>query len=185
MTVTLQVARHGAEVVPGMRDDLLAVHEDAHGELLDQPFYSTERFWERFENYSQHPSFVIATGRVDDALVGYAFGSALSADTTWWRGVQEAENADLTRETGHRTFAFREFLVRKSFQGKGFGHQLHNALLAGRTEERATLLVRSDNPARALYLRWGWSQVAYLQPFADSPRFELMIKRLRADAVAS
>jgi len=182
MTEILEIVRHGADVLPAMRDELLAVHEDSQGELLDQPFFSTERFWERFENYIKDASFVLATGRVDGALIGYAFGSTLSADTSWWRGVQQIDDPDLTRETGSRTFAFREFLLRKAFQGRGYGHQLHDALLDGCTDERATLLVRSDNPARELYLRWGWSLVGYVQPYPDSPRFESMIKPLSISA---
>jgi len=174
----LNITHYGADAVPGMRDDLLAVHVDARAELLDQPFYSAERFWERFENFIKDASFSMVAGHVGGTLVGYAFGSTLSADTGWWRGMQAVDGPDVTRESGSRTFAFREILVRKAYQHRGFAHQLHDALLAGRPEERATLLVRSDNPARALYLRWGWSLVGYLQPFPDSPRFESMIKPL-------
>jgi len=175
----LKITRCGADAVPGLRDSLVAVHVDARAELLEQPFYSAERFWERFENYIKDASFSMVTGHLDGTLVGYAFGSVLSADTGWWRGVQAIDNADVTRETGDRTFAFRELLVRKVVQGRGFGHQLHDFLLADRPEERATLLVRADNPARSLYLRWGWSGVGYLQPYPDSPRFESMVKQLR------
>lgn len=49
--------------------------------------------------------------------------------------------------------------------GEGYGRQLHDALLADRPEERATLLVRQDNPARDLYLRWAWRVVGIVQPF--------------------
>jgi hypothetical protein len=56
--------------------------------------------------------------------------------------------------------------------GKRFEN--YDALLATRPEERATLLVRGDNPARHLYLKWGWKHVGYVQPYPDSPRFESM-----------
>ena len=85
------------------------------------------------------------------------------------------DDPDATRETGSRTFAFREFLMRKKYQGRGYGHEMHDALLGDRPEERATLLVRSDNPARDLYLRWGWTRLGYLKPFPDSPRFESLL----------
>lgn len=162
-----------------MRQDLLAVHVDARSQLLIQPFYSVERFWERFESYTKNPSFSMVTGSVDYQLVGYAFGSPLPADTSWWKGIENVADPDIARETGHRTFAFREILVRKSFQHRGYAHQLHDALLSSRPEERATLLVRSDNPARELYLRWGWTLIGHLQPYPDSPRFESMVKALR------
>ena len=174
----LTIVRHGADVVPQMRDEFLAVHVDARAALLEQPFYSAERFWERFENYVKDPSFHMVTGRLGGILVGYAFGSTLPSETAWWSGIQGVSDPDLTRETGRRTFAFRELLVRKPNQRKGYAHQLHDSLLADRPEERATLLVRSDNSARDLYLRWGWSLVGHLQPYPDSPRFEAMIKEL-------
>jgi hypothetical protein len=48
-------------------------------------------------------------------------------------------------------------------------------LVADRPEERATLLVRQDNPARNLYLRWGWRVVGTMKPFPDSPLMEAMV----------
>lgn len=162
-----------------MRDELLDVHEDAHAELLENPFYSTPRFWERFEAYIRGLNFTMATGRLDGQLIGYAFGSTLPAESGWWNGLQEAADTDIARETGNRTFSFREFLVRKAYQGHGFGRKLHDALLADRPEERATLLVRPDNAARDLYLRWGWREVGRVQPFPDSPRFVSMVLVLR------
>jgi ribosomal protein S18 acetylase RimI-like enzyme len=161
-----------------MREELLAVHIDARAELLGQPFYSPERFWERFEGYLRGPGFDLVTGHVGDQLVGYAFGSTLPPDTQWWSGIEGASPA-LAEETGSRTFAFREILVRKAFQQRGYAHRLHDELLAGRSEERATLLVRSDNPARLLYTRWGWARVGFLQPYPDSPRFESMVLKLK------
>jgi GNAT superfamily N-acetyltransferase len=160
-TSTLNLTRHGADAVPAMRDELLAVHIDARAELLDQPFYSAERFWKRFENYLAGPGFELVNARLNGLLIGYALGSTLSAATRWWNGLQEATDPDLTRETGTRTFAFREILIRKAHQHRGYAHQLHDALLATRPEERATLLVRSDTPARHLYLKWGWKHVGY------------------------
>jgi ribosomal protein S18 acetylase RimI-like enzyme len=178
----LRLEHHAAEAVPAMRDELIAVHIDARAELLDQPFYSAERFWERFENYLRGPGFDLVTGRLDSQLVGYAFGSTLPAGSQWWQDV-EGLGPDFTTETGTRTFAFREILVRKAFQHRGYAHQLHDELLAHRPEERATLLVRSDNPARLLYRRWGWTQIGFAQPFPDSPRFESMVLELKERAM--
>jgi GNAT superfamily N-acetyltransferase len=188
--VSFADARHDATAVPELYDELIDVHLDAHADQLDQPFYSAERFGERLHNYAAGAGFELVTGRVDGLMVGYAFGSPLPATTRWWEPLEEAGEADavaeLIRETGpdengggYRTFAFREFLVRKGFQRRGYGRRLHDVLLADRPEERATLLVRPDNPARQLYLRWGWTRVGYLQPFADSPRFWSMVLTLR------
>jgi ribosomal protein S18 acetylase RimI-like enzyme len=177
-TAALNIQHHQAEAIPGMRDDLLAVHIDARAELLDQPFYSADRFWERFEGYIRAPGFDLVAGTLGDLLVGYAFGSTLPAGTQWWSGV-EGTDPEFTVETGARTFAFREILVRKALQHRGHAHHLHDELLAHRHEERATLLVRTDNPARLLYRRWGWIQIGFSQPFPDSPRFESMVLELK------
>lgn len=171
----LDISHHDSSGSATIFDELIAVHEDAHSELLERPFYTTERFAERLHNYLNDPGFALVAGRLDGALLGYAFGGPLSAATGWWTGLEEVDDPDATRETGSRTFALREFLMRKNFQGRGYGHAMHDALLSERPEERATLLVREDNPARDLYLRWGWRRLGHLKPFPDSPRFVSLI----------
>lgn len=171
----------GAEEAAGLRGELVEVHLDARGELVGREFYSAGRFGERLDRCLSAAGFRVVTGRVGDRLVGYAFGSPLDARSGWWDSVTPVEAqmaAELTRETGRRTFAFREILVRKGDQGRGYAHRLHDALLGDRPEERAVLLVRPDNPARAVYRRWGWSLVGYAQPYEDGPRFEAMTIRL-------
>jgi ribosomal protein S18 acetylase RimI-like enzyme len=49
------------------------------------------------------------------------------------------------REDGTRTFALSEIMVRRAYTGQGIAHALHDELLGGRSEERATLLVRPAN----------------------------------------
>jgi GNAT superfamily N-acetyltransferase len=172
----LRIQRYGRETVAALRDELIDVHTDARAELLDQPFYTAERFGERLDNYAADPTFTLVTGHADQILVGYAFGGTLTAATRWWTGLRDVSDPDVTTETGSRTFAFRELLVRKPYQRRGYAHQLHDALLADRPEERATLLVRVDNPARNIYLRWGWKVVGTMQPFPDAPIMEAMTR---------
>lgn len=50
-----------------------------------------------------------------------------------------------TTETGNRTFAFSELMVRKLWAGRGIAHALHDELLRTRPETRATLLALPDN----------------------------------------
>jgi GNAT superfamily N-acetyltransferase len=168
------LAHHDAQQAAKLREELIEVHLDARAELLDNPFYSGQRFGERLDSYLLSPGFDLVTAKVGEELIGYAFGGTLPANTLWWRGAEVAD-PDVTRETGQRTFAFREILVRQAHQRRGHAHRLHDELLGARSEERATLLVRDDNPARELYLRWGWNLVGHLQPFPDSPRFEAMV----------
>ena len=49
----------------------------------------------------------------------------------------------------------------------------------GDAEERVTLLVKPDNePARRAYEKWGYTHVGRIQPFADGPTFDSMVKTL-------
>jgi GNAT superfamily N-acetyltransferase len=177
--MSLEISRHTGEDAWTMRDELVDVHADARTDLLGQPFYTPERFAERLENYVRAPGFDLVAGRLDGQLIGYAFGSPLPVNTAWWDGLEDATDPDIAVETPRRTFAFRELLVRRTHQRRGYAQRLHDELLLHRPEERATLLVRSDNPARALYLRWGWYTVGFMRPFPDSPHFEAMVKPLR------
>jgi GNAT superfamily N-acetyltransferase len=171
----LEIRHHTATDVPALREQMLDAHVDANADLLHDPFFSRERYAERLDNYAADPGFVMVTGTLGDLMVGFAFGSALPQTTRWWTGLREATEPDLARETGQRTFAFREFLVRQGHRRRGYGRALHDALLSDRPEERATLLVRQDNPAKDLYLRWEWRIVGKLQPFDDSPVFDSMV----------
>jgi ribosomal protein S18 acetylase RimI-like enzyme len=182
--VDLVFSRRRDDAARELQPDVVDIHADARAELLTQPFYSVERFRERLENYVSAPDFDLVVAYVDDAAVGYAFGNPLPENTTWWAGLQDSTDPDLVRETGTRTFAFRDIGVRKTFQRQRIAHRLHDELLRNRPEERATLLVRSDNPARDLYSRWGWLKVGYVQPFPDSPRFEAMTLDLKSPAVS-
>jgi GNAT superfamily N-acetyltransferase len=173
------IGRYSAEVVRAMKAELVAVHLDARAELLDQAFYSAERFAQRFEEHIADPGFELVTCREAGLLIGYAYGGCLPADTWFWSRLDGVDDPELSRETGSRTFWLRELLVRKTFQRLGYARRLHDALLAGRQEERAALFVRSDNPARLLYRKWGWSVVGHLPPQLDSPQFEAMILGLR------
>ena len=52
---------------------------------------------------------------------------------------------------------------------------LHTAVLAGGQQERATVLVRAQNPALAQYEHWGYEQVGRLQPSPDSPQYLALV----------
>lgn len=115
------------------------------------------------------------TARVDDQLVGFAFGYSLRSKRGWWEGLSPGSSAAFTEETGSRTVVLSEIEVRSAWQGRGIGRALHDAFLSQRAEERATL---ASNPhatnTHALYECWGWQKVgivsgepgAYYQEYA-------------------
>ncbi len=67
----------------------------------------------------------------------------------------------------------------EAWRRRGYATLLSTALLDGRPEERATLLVRAENsPAYQAYLSWGFQVFGQIQPFDDSPVYAAMVKEL-------
>jgi GNAT superfamily N-acetyltransferase len=175
-TATLDIEHGDASSLARCRDALLAVYADAYADKLDNPFFSSERYWERLEAYGTREGFSLVLGRLNGELTAYAMGFTLPADSAWWRGQLTEADPTLIAEDGHRTFALTYMMVRVAHRRRGYARALHNALLANRPEQRATLLVIPDNiPARTAYRTWGWYQVGQLQPFPDAPIYDALV----------
>ncbi|MFI5955738.1 GNAT family N-acetyltransferase [Cryptosporangium sp. NPDC051539] len=159
-----------------IQDQLFALYAEIYDDHLSDPFYSVERFADRFAGHSNRTGFRLVTGSIGGQLIGYAYGGPLAAATRWWEGMREDVPADALTEDGSRTFALNEIMVLESWRRRGIAHSLHDTLLAGRPERRATLLVDPDNdPARTAYLSWGWRTLGHLQPFPDAPVYEALV----------
>jgi ribosomal protein S18 acetylase RimI-like enzyme len=179
----LQVSHHDAAAAGSRADVLRALYAEIYADKVDDPFFSVERFGERLQTHLTRPGYALVTGELDGELVGYAYGLTLLAETQWWNGLKDPLPEEFRRETGERTFAVNEIMVRKPWRRRGIARRLHDALLDGRPEERATLLVEHDNgPAKAAYLKWGWRHVGQLQPFPDAPLYDSMVLQLRPSA---
>lgn len=158
---------------------IVPLYEASHADVISNPFYSSERFAERVRGYLRAPGFEITIAYIDDVPVGQAFGYTLPATSRWWEGLTTPVPDGFATETGSRTFAFNELMVIPEWQGKGVAHALHDELLGGRKEERATLLVRDNNTsAQAAYKRWGWQKIGKLRPYPDAPHFDAMAVEL-------
>ncbi|XVQ10978.1 GNAT family N-acetyltransferase [Spirillospora sp. CA-255316] len=177
MTKDLTFSRHDPAETTAILDSVIVpLYEASHADVIGNPFYSGERFAERVRGYAKAPGFEIVVARIADEPVGQAFGYTLQKNSRWWDGLTTPVPDGFTTETGSRTFAFNELMVVPSWHGKGVAHALHDELLGGRDEQRATLLVREDNTsAQNAYRRWGWKKIGKLQPFEDSPHFDSMI----------
>jgi GNAT superfamily N-acetyltransferase len=172
---SLLIEHHEADAVPELRNELISVYEAVYAEHLGDPFFAVDRYWERVEAYARREGFALVTGRVDDKLIGYALGYPLPADTRWWSGLHIPVDADLTRETGSRTFALNEIMVLAEHRRKGVARLMHDTLLSRRREERATLLVHPLNTVAAgAYTSWGWKTIGVLRPFPDAPLYYSM-----------
>lgn len=109
-------------------------------------------------------------------------GWPLQHDAAWWDALvlDEGDPAEFTAETGARTFALSEIMVSAEHTGQGLARALHDELLRGRTEQRATLLVNPDNErAYARYRKWGWYRVGRQRPsWEGSPVFDVLMREL-------
>lgn len=173
----LTFSRHGASAAEMILDSVIVpLYEASHANVIDNPFYTGERFAERVRGYLKAPGFEIVIARIGGEPVGQAFGYALPERARWWNGLTTPVPEGFTDETGSRTFAFNELMVVPQRQGQGVAHALHDQLLGGRSEERATLLVREDNtPAQNAYRRWGWQKIGKLRPYPDAPHYDSMV----------
>jgi GNAT superfamily N-acetyltransferase len=114
----------------------------------------------------------------DEVMVGYAFGSPMGRPQQIWDMVRTSMPDISVSAAEEPVYFFREFAVDPSYQGKGYGRLLHDALLKTRPERLAHLLVRQDNAAKNAYSRWGWHIVGQVQPFADAPVMDAMVRVL-------
>lgn len=177
----VEIATFDAQGARAHADDLVRIYAEIYAAKTDDPFFAVERFATRFRAHSSRPAYALVTGGIDGALVGYAYGVPLAADTRWWSGLVEPLPPELVHETGDRTFALNEIMVLELWRRHGIARRLHDALLKPRREQRATLLVESSNtPARSAYAQWGWVRLGQLRPFPDAPLYDSMVLDLDA-----
>lgn len=174
---TVTFTRYDGPAALAVMDSIVVpVYEASHGDVIDNPFYSSARFAERVRGYTSAPGFELATATIDGQPVGQAFGYSLPVHARWWNGLTTPAEPGFTDETGTRTFALCELMITPAWQARGVAHALHNELLSHRPEQRATLLVREDNQsAQRAYAKWGWHQAGKLQPYPDSPHYDALI----------
>jgi GNAT superfamily N-acetyltransferase len=177
----LTLRHHDARQAREIANDLAAAYREAYIGTPQEhdPFYSAERFIQRFNGYTAAPGFELVTAHYGDQLVGYVFGYALPPGARWWDGLIDPVPDGFTDETGRRTFAINELHVRDQWRGRGIASRLHTELINHRPEDRATILVRPGNPARDTYLHWGYQVIGRLQPYPDSPVYDALILNLR------
>jgi GNAT superfamily N-acetyltransferase len=177
--VTLTFCRYGAGEAAGTRDVVQAVYQSAYWESIESgdPFSQPEAFMGRYDSYASNPLFDLVVAFDGDVPVGQAWGWALGVSNRWWEALESEPEPGFTVEDGTRTFALSEIMVTRSHTGHGIARALHDELLRGRREQRATLLVRPANTrAYSAYVRWGWRAVARLRPhWPDAPTFDVLI----------
>ena len=143
----------------------------------DEAEFSNQQAY--FPALTERPGFRLTTARVGDEHVGFGYGYLLPADTRWWQGLAEPVSDDVIRGTGHRTFAVIDSGVLPDWRGHGVGRAIHDELLAGSGAERATLSVQPKaEETQAIYRRWGWRKVSFME--MDPPVSRARLRHSRA-----
>lgn len=178
----LEFRRYDAEAARSARDIVEAVFRGAYFRAIEEgdAFDTPEAFMTRFDSYARNPLIDLVVAFEDGEPAGQAWGWPLAAGNRWWEGLASEPEPGFTSEDGTRTFALSEIMTVRGHTGQGVAHALHDELLRGRHEQRATLLVRPANTtAYAAYTRWGWQAVAKLRPhWADAPLFDVLVLSL-------
>lgn len=169
---------YGAHVASYAFDDAITLYREIYAE---PPYSEQEVDFQDFEaslpERVKQPDFHLAISRQHEATVGFALGHQLLPTTQWWHGLLSPADDEITTEYPGRTFVIIEIAVRRPYRRMGFGRTLHAHLIAGLKQERSILLVRPDAvAAQAAYRAWGYRAIGQLQPFADAPVYDAMIK---------
>jgi GNAT superfamily N-acetyltransferase len=150
--VTLDM--HDGRQAAARETDLVTLHDEVIGEDGDPDFARRLGVWRR------QPGFALVEASHGGYLVGYACGMPLRPSTDWWRDLTAPLPAALTDEHPGRTFALTQLMVRSSWRRQGIAAELHELILDGRAEERATVkLPPTAAAAQAAFRNWGWTKV--------------------------
>lgn len=164
-----QAAAHG--------DELRAAHREVSGDADCQALFAG-----RFRVWCRQRGFALVEARHGDYLVGFAAGMPLRPATSWWTELTIPLPAEVTTEHPGRTFALTELLVRASWRRQGIAGSLHDLILDGRPEERATAAVPPGaTAAQTAFRTWGWRRVARTRGlYHGSPALDLLVIALPA-----
>jgi len=165
--VTLE--RHSGAQMLARLGTFADLYDEIHSEDPSEtdPMFSRASFVARTESQAQEAGFELVTSRVGDVLAGFSFGYPFPAGR-WWADCPAPPQDVLSA----RKFAVIELDVHKTFRGQGLSKRMLTELLAGRTEEYATLTATPGSQAHAMYLRWGWYTVGQ---FETPPVMDAMV----------
>lgn len=160
-------------------DELQALHAEVYGDPPYRRDADAAGFARRFTVQSRQPGFALAEACHGGYLIGYASGRPLRPSTSWWRHLTTALPAEVTAEHPGRTFALAELAVRASWRRQGIARALHDLILAGRPEERATVtILPAAAPAQHAFGSWGWRRVARTRAGPGSPVCDVLLTAL-------
>ncbi|MET9731991.1 GNAT family N-acetyltransferase [Streptomyces sp. NPDC006458] len=170
--------RHDAASAKGIADELVDVYAKVYDvpPYVDDPFFSVDSFRARLEAAFDTEGFETVTAWQDGRIVGYVHGATLPVDKPWWTslgGLRPAWLRELAEAGG--VFWLRELMVLPELQNHGLGRQIHDKVIAGRTETVTALTCIVDNqPAHDAYLRWEYTIMGQIKHAPESPVYDAM-----------
>lgn len=171
----------GPHAVPRTAE-LQALHAEVYGAPPYRLPADPDEFIRRFRVQCRQPGFVLAEARSGGYLVGYAAGMPLRPSTSWWRALTTSLPEEVIAEYPGRTFSVIDLVVRAAWRRQGIGQTLHDLLLRGRREERATLVVWPEaTAAQHAFQSWGWRKLARTRDSgAESTLADVLVTDLQA-----
>ncbi|MCX4608732.1 GNAT family N-acetyltransferase [Streptomyces mirabilis] len=167
----LDIRRFGHDDLPQIRQTIIDLHAAAAGPDRDDDF--KKKFPWFVDHWGGNADFACVLAYDGDEAVGFAYGAPAVSGREWWR-----EHLDQAPEKAV-TFSYSELAVSPNWRKKGVADLLSRALLEGRDEDLAVLLVDVEHPrVQALYEDWGFRKVGERQPFPDSPVYAVMLAEL-------
>src|SRR5262249_49768119 len=157
-----------------------------HSEVYSAPPYrlpaGEDEFTRRFGVQCRQPGFALAEARSGGYLIGYAARVPLRPPPSWWRGLTTPLPEEVIAQDPGRPFSVIDLVVRAAWRRQGIGQSLHDLLLRGRREERATLVVWPEaTAAQHAFQSWGWRRIARTRDSgAESTVADVMLTDLPA-----
>ncbi|CAL9524419.1 hypothetical protein SUDANB171_03885 [Streptomyces sp. enrichment culture] len=168
--------------LPSVRSLLIEIYASVRADRLHEPHYSVERYGERLARHAAEPGWEAIIGFDGDEPVGYAYVNTLQVNDRWWQRMSTPPPRGVMNKA---TVALKEGMLLPPWRGRGIARAGHDALLAARPEEQATLMVNplaGDGKVKALYEAWGYREVSSQQPSMDGPVLTAMLRATRPPA---
>lgn len=176
--VDVEYQRYNGTSAKAITDELVRVYARVYDTppYIGDPFFSVPAFRERLLAALGHEGFETVTARRGQHIIGYVHGATLPADKPWWTALGDRRPRQLQQlADAGQVFWLRELMVLPEFQNQGLGRQIHDTVIAGRTENATTLTCITDNqPAHDAYVRWGYTVMGAIKHAPESPTYNAM-----------
>lgn len=179
MTTTADIAFVNHTDIAPVRQTLLEIYADVRRDLLHLPYHSLNHYAERLDRDAAQPGWEAVVAYADGEPVGSIYCTVVRPDDPCWRKMEEPLPEGFEQVP---TIAVQALWVRAAWRKTGTSARLHDTLLAGRTEQRATGLVNpedGDGKVQALYESSGYKPFNRLRPAPEAPVYTAIMRSVR------